>query len=181
MNGVGMDIGLYSVTAAEYSAYDSAAPDLAALLAGFILDSCLGVRVEHIGSTAVPGCAGRGIIDLLVLKEARSLEEARDALDGLGFQRQDSTEPFPETRPMHVGAVKYRGQTYSVNIHVMETDSAESLDLIKFRDLLRGSAGLRLAYEMEKRGILVRGTRRSQQYAKAKSDFIRHVLNADRF
>jgi GrpB-like predicted nucleotidyltransferase (UPF0157 family) len=129
----------------------------------------------------VPGCAGRGIIDLLVVEKAQSLEEVRDALDGLGFQRQGSTEPFPETRPMHVGAVEYRGRTYGVQIHVVETDSAESLDLIKFRDLLRGSAGLRLAYEMEKRGILARGTRRNQQYAKAKSDFIRHVLNADRF
>jgi GrpB-like predicted nucleotidyltransferase (UPF0157 family) len=177
----GMDIGLYSVTVADFSAYDSASPEVAALVTGIILDSCPGVRVEHIGSTAVPGCAGRGIIDLLVLQKAGSLEEPRDALDNLGFQRQGCTEPFPEMRPMHVGAVECRGRTYSIHVHVVEADSAEARDLIKFRDLLRGSVGLRLAYEMEKRGILARGTRRGQQYAKAKSDFISHVLNADRF
>jgi GrpB-like predicted nucleotidyltransferase (UPF0157 family) len=82
---------------------------------------------------------------------------------------------------MHVGSVECRGRTYSIHVHVVEADSAEARDLIKFRDLLRGSVGLRLAYEMEKRGILARGTRRGQQYAKAKSDFISHVLNADRF
>src|SRR5574341_1024322 len=165
-----IDIGLYNVTVADFSAYDRASPAVAALVAGIILKFCPGVRVEHIGSTAVPACGGRGIIDLLVLNKAQLLEEAREALDGLAFQRQGSTEPFPQTWPMHVGAVKYSGRTYSVHVHVVETNGAEARDLIKFRDLLRGGAGLRLAYEMEKRGILARGTRRSQQYAKAKSD-----------
>jgi GrpB-like predicted nucleotidyltransferase (UPF0157 family) len=176
-----MDIGPYNIPGADYSAYDGTAPKVAALLAGIIQESCSGVRVEHIGSTAVPGCAGRGIIDLLVVQKSGLQDEVREALDRLGFQRQDSVGRFPGERPMHVGTVNHLGRTYSVHAQVAEAGSAEALELIKFRDLLRRSAGLRLAYEMEKRGILARGTRRNPEYAKAKSDFIQHVLKADQF
>lgn len=174
-------IGLYAVSCVDYFTYDKASPRVAALLAGKLQGACAGLKVEHIGSTAVPGCAGRGIIDLLVLYKSGTLEEAQNALERLGFQVQDSPEPFLDGRPILVGTVEYLGRTYSVHAHVREAVSAEVLELVKFRDLLRANAGLRLAYEMEKRGILARGHRMNPQYAKGKSDFIRHVLNADRF
>ncbi len=174
-------IGLYIPSVASYLAYDNAAPKVAALLAKNVTDASSGVSVEHIGSTAVPQCAGRGIIDLLVLYKSGTANETRNALDRLGFQRQGGLEPSPEAPSLYVGTVEHLGRTYSVHAHVIEAGSAEALALIKFRDLLRNSVGLRLAYEMEKRGILVRGNRTSAEYLKAKSDFIRHVLNADQF
>jgi len=61
--------------------------------------------VEHIGSTAVPGCAGKGVVDLMVLYEPGRLPEVRKGLDALGFQRQTGRDPFPEERPMRVGSI----------------------------------------------------------------------------
>ena len=50
--------------------------------------------VEHVGSTSVPGCAGKGIIDLMLLYPERQLVEARNCLDALGFQCQAGRDPW---------------------------------------------------------------------------------------
>src|SRR5436189_5542749 len=70
------------------------------------------VTVEHIGSTSVPGCAGKGILDLMVLYPAGELEEVKEALRRLGFQPQTVGHLMPESRPMRLGAVRYQRRTY---------------------------------------------------------------------
>ena len=176
-----MEIGLYTESEVHYAHHDFASRHVAASLAETIVGACFEIHVEHIGSTAVTGCAGKGIIDLLVLYPSGSLEATRDALDRLGFQRQSGADSFPETRPMRVGMVEHLGRTYRVHAHVVEAGSAEARELVRFRDLLRANAGLRRAYEMEKCKILARGVTHGAEYAKAKGEFVRRVLDADRF
>ena len=48
------------------------------------------LRIEHVGSSSVKGCGGKGYIDLLVLYPAGQLDVAKQALAALGFQRQQS-------------------------------------------------------------------------------------------
>ena len=176
-----MEIVLYTESEVHYAHYDFASRHVAASLAEMIVSASFEVDVEHIGSTAVTGCAGKGIIDLLALYPSGSLEATRDALDRLGFQRQSSPDGFPEPRPMRVGTVEYLGRMYRIHVHVVEAGSAEARDLVRFRDLLRANAGLRRAYEMEKCKILARGIIDGSEYSKAKGEFIRRVLRADRF
>jgi GrpB-like predicted nucleotidyltransferase (UPF0157 family) len=133
-------------------------------------------RVEHVGSTAVPGCWGKGVVDLILLYPVSRLAEAREILDGLGFQQQSGPESFPETRPLGVGSVEYLGREYRVHVHVLEDGCAEASDVIKFRDLLRSNVGLRRAYEMQKRVLLSRGISESTQYSQAKREFIHTAL-----
>lgn len=171
-----MPIGSYKLSAVEYLPYDSQARRVAAWVAEVILRSDSSLQVEHIGSTAVPGCWGKGIIDLLVLYAPNRLDAARKALDRIGFQRQSGEDPFPESRPMRVGSAEFFGRTYRVHAHVIEAGAAEASDLLRFRDLLRGDIGLRRAYEAEKRAILARGITRSAEYSNAKGVFIRKAL-----
>jgi len=174
-------IGQYCATEAHYVPYDSASPHAASLIVKMILEACNDARVEHIGSTSVPGCAGKGIIDLLLIYPAGMLELAREGLNQLGFQHQAGPDPFPESRPMRVACVEHVGRRYCVHVHVVENGSDEVRDLLKFRDLLRCNEGLRRAYEMEKRAILARGISKSNEYSNAKGDFIRRVLAAAEF
>lgn len=176
-----MEIGFYTEAEVHYTHHDFASRQVAAALAEMIVGACSEVQIEHIGSTAVTGCAGKGVIDLLVLYRSGSLQLARDALDRLGFQRQRGAESFPETRPMRVGTVECIGRMYRIHAHVVEAGSTEASDLVRFRDLLRANAGLRRAYEMEKCGILAHGIEHGSEYSKTKGDFIRRVLRADRF
>src|SRR5438874_1909694 len=64
------------------------------------------LQVEHVGSTSVPGCGGKGIVDLAVLYGEGFLDRAKLILDGLGFQKQGGRDPFPESRPMRVACVE---------------------------------------------------------------------------
>jgi len=45
------------------------------------------ITVEHVGSTAVSGCAGKGVIDLLIPYRKGGLEPDKETLKELGFQR----------------------------------------------------------------------------------------------
>lgn len=176
-----LTVSSYEETAAEYLPYNPESPRVAKLLVQTILAAKPDLRVEHVGSTAVPGCWGKGIIDLLVLYRRGDLEAARAALDKLQFQRQSGPDAFPESRPMRVGSVEYFGRVYRVHAHIIEAGADEARDLLRFRDLLRVNVGLRRGYEAEKRAILARGIIKSTEYSKAKGAFIRSALAAAEF
>ena len=169
-------IDRYAARPARYFPYDADAPRVAARVIEAILNCRSTLYVDHTGSTAVPGCGGKGIVDLLVSYPAGAFYLARDALDQLGFQPQGGPDPFPESRPMRVGTATYRGQPYRVHAHVIRSGDREGQDLIRFRDRLRGDAALVRAYQVEKLSILARGITVSAEYSKEKSDFIRGVL-----
>jgi GrpB-like predicted nucleotidyltransferase (UPF0157 family) len=176
-----MTIGLYVPTAVEYLPYNSVSRRVAKSIADIIVRDKDNLTVEHIGSTAVPGCWGKGIIDLLVAYTPGCLKSARETLDRLGFQRQRGPEAFPESRPMRVGSVEHCGRNYRLHAHIIEQGTIEALSLVRFRDLLRENAELRRAYEVEKRAILARGITRGNEYSNAKGDFIRYVLGARKY
>ena len=107
----------------------------------------------------------------MLLYPPGTLVRARDAVDSLGFQRQSTRDPFPEERPMRVGAADWNGRRYRIHLHVLSAESAEVADLRTFRDRLRSDATLRESYAALKRDILERGVKDSIDYWKAKSSF----------
>ena len=170
-------VGKYETAAAIFADYDPRAPQIAQLLKQALEQREPRVVVEHIGSTAVPGCRGKGVIDLAVTYLSGDLEFAKAALHALGFQKQSGREPFPETRPMRVAAVSAIGDRFRVHAHVIERNGAEHRELIAFRDALRGDLNLRIAYEKTKEQILASGITDSLDYSKAKGSFIVATLS----
>jgi GrpB-like predicted nucleotidyltransferase (UPF0157 family) len=134
------------------------------------------VRVEHIGSTSVSGCGGKGIIDLMLVYPTGGLETARDALDRSGFQHQISRDPFPEERPMRVAAVHYDGDEFRTHVHVIAADSPEVAEFRIFRDALHHNPDLIAAYTQRKREILAAGITDAFDYTKTKGSFCEDVL-----
>ena len=133
-------------------------------------------RVEHIGSTAVPGCAGKGIVDLQMLYPPGRLAEARDTLDGLGFQRQTGLDPFPEERPLRVGTFADDGTVYRLHVHVVAEADAEAEDLRRFRDRLRADPSLLAEYVASKQAALASGVLDNIAYGRAKAPVILKAL-----
>lgn len=171
-------VGVYEHLDAACHEYDARAPLVAARVAGLILTLRPDLLVEHVGSTAVPGLAGKGVIDLMVLYPPGGLESAKAALDELGFQRQSTRDPFPESRPMRLGALAFDGKTFRLHAHVIAADAAEAAELRRFRDRLRQEAALRAAYVERKRAILAAGITDSVDYSYAKGEFVRAALDS---
>ena len=170
------EVGQYRHGSATFADYDPRAPQIALLLAQAIEERQPRVAVEHIGSTAVPGCRGKGVVDLAVTYREGDLEPARAALDALGFQRQTGRDPWPETRPMRVAGIAALGGSFQVHAHVIERDSPEHRELIALRDALRRDPQLRQAYEKAKEKIVGGGITDSLDYSNAKHDFITAML-----
>jgi GrpB-like predicted nucleotidyltransferase (UPF0157 family) len=169
-------IGLYQECDAACTDYDPRAPQVAARVAELIRALAPELVVEHIGSTAVTGLSGKGVIDLMVLYPAGGLERAKAVLDQLGFQRQSTRDPFPESRPMRLGAIRFCGDTFRLHAHVINADDDEARVLRRFRDRLRRDAQLRAAYVERKRAILDAGITDSVAYSDAKHEFIQSAL-----
>ena len=169
----------YSISRTAYVEYEPGVIGAANDVIRLIGQSAPWMHVEHIGSTAVPGCAGKGIVDLMALYPAGKLEAARAALDQLGFQQQRSGHVFPETRPMRVGAIEFNGKRHRLHVHVIANDDPEVASLRRFRDALRADPVLRDAYQAKKLAILKSGFNEPSDYTYAKGEFIRSVIGGD--
>jgi len=178
MQGSEKLIKLYEDLPAVCQEYDPRAPQVAERIAKIIISEARQLRVEHIGSTAIPDCAGKGVIDLMILYPEGFLEQAREVLDNLGFQRQTSRDPFPEERPMRIGAIDHAGSLFRIHAHVISTASPEAAILMAFRDRLRSDAALRADYIAQKRHIIASGTIDPVDYSMAKESFIKGALES---
>ena len=166
----------YTLKEAQLQPYDPLYPEVAANIIALIKANAEGVSVEHVGSTAIGQCEGKGIIDLMVLYTEGNLEKSKESLYSLGFQSQPHEDPFGQDRPMLVGSIQYAGRLYPIHVHVIRQDSEEAKEMIRFRHVLRRNSRLRESYIRCKRKILEIGTKNSAEYSKAKGSFVEQVL-----
>jgi GrpB-like predicted nucleotidyltransferase (UPF0157 family) len=155
---------------------NAAAPEAAKWVAELIAARRPGAEAEHIGSSAVPGLAGKGTVDLLLPTPPEDIPAVTEDLLALGFQRQKVATAFPPTRPMLQGVVRHGGGSFRVHVHVVPASSPEVAALRGFRDALLADAALRQEYEQLKRSIVASGTVDSVAFSKAKHAWIVAVL-----
>jgi GrpB-like predicted nucleotidyltransferase (UPF0157 family) len=148
------------------------APAVAREVAELIAAKSPGAMAEHIGSSAVPGLAGKGTVDLLVATPPEDIPAVTDDLLALGFQRQAVATAFPPTRPMLQGVVRHGDTSFRVHVHVVPASSPEVKALRGFRDALLADPALRAEYEQLKRAIVGAGTVDSVAFSKAKHAWI---------
>jgi GrpB-like predicted nucleotidyltransferase (UPF0157 family) len=170
-------IGPYETRPAVCRDYDPRAAALARQIAALISKHLPEVRAEHIGSTSVPGCAGKGIVDLLIAyADQEELEAVKELLERLGFQPQGGRDPFPEDQPMWVGSLAYDGEVFLLHVHVIPEDSSEVDEIRFFRACLRADPDLMKAYVARKRAIIDGGVTDSLEYCRLKGEFVKEVL-----
>ncbi len=158
--GVTPIIGLYGREEASYRPHDPRATGVARRVGAVVREQLPELRAEHVGSTAIPGCAGRGVVDLMIPVPPGQLELVKALLHALGFQRQVSPpgyEPWPESRPMRVGKLEHDGTCCRLHVHVIPTGSPEVEAQRCFRERLSADPKLRDAYVARKREILSGG------------------------
>ena len=158
--------------------YDPRCTGVAARVAALIHERMPMARVEHIGSTAIPGCHGKGPVDLMLLYPPGQLAAARDVLDRLGFQRHERPGAFPEERPVRIGTIEHDGTSFRLHVHVIAADAPEADEQIRFRDMLRADPALVAEYVALKQAVLAGGVSTSGEYSDGKDPFIRRVLGS---
>lgn len=168
-------IGPYQEPPVACVDFDLRAVEIARQVSGLISRHLTAVRVEHVGSTAVPGCRGRGIVDLLVAAPPAELEMVYLLLAKLGFQ-QGGEPLFPPHPPAFRGAWEDNGQQFLLHVHVLPAAAAE-IDSMRFlRSCLRADGELARAYVEQKRAIIAGGAADPAEYCRQKGEFLKMVL-----
>jgi len=124
------------------------------------------IRIEHVGSTAVPGLAAKPIIDIQLSVGDVELETSYlPALEAAGYSLR-------VREPGHRLARIFE----SVHLHVCASGSAWERRHLLFRDWLRHDANDRALYEATKRELSGVEWETRNHYADAKSEVIEQVM-----
>ncbi|TAK01855.1 MAG: ATP-grasp domain-containing protein [Chloroflexota bacterium] len=142
----------YERREAHVREWDPRTADVAATIAAMVRRRRPDLVVEHIGSTAVPGLPGKGIVDLSVEVESGEIPGVVAVLYELGLGPQPGPDPWPPTRPMLVGAVVLEGEEFRIHLHVQPVGGDMPRDLA-FRDALRNDPELMGQYAQLKTQI----------------------------
>jgi len=131
-------------------------------------------RIEHFGSTAIPGLAAKPIVDMLV--EVTSLEETKiriaPVLEGQGYDYFWRPSWGDDTPPFYAWFIKRNtaGQR-SHHIHMVEHDF-EHWDRLYFRDFLIAKPELAMQYQRLKEQLSDKFKQDRVAYTQAKTDWI---------
>jgi GrpB-like predicted nucleotidyltransferase (UPF0157 family) len=132
----------------------------------------LPLRLEHIGSTAVPGLSGKPLIDILAGVPPRAARAPYiAALVQLGYE--------------HLGAYGVPGRDYfrrgnprTHHVHMVSWSSKTWRDHLLFRDYLRAHPHVALEYAALKRELAAAFPDDGRKYAEEKGPFIKSVVRA---
>ena len=166
----------YGDLADAYRPYDDRFPAVAGRVVEIVAAGSADVEIEHVGSSAIPGCAGKGVIDLMVLYQPGGLSRATSALESSGFQRYVAPGAWGEERPVMVGSIGHDGTVFRIHAHVIAADDPEVVVQRRFRDRLRADSAMVREYERIKRAVLSAGVLDSGAYNSGKDAFIRSVI-----
>ena len=123
-------------------------------------------RIEHFGSTAVPGMAGKPIVDLLVgVRDLPSASSRITALEGIGY------ENFGEIFIPGRLYLRRRGPPH-FNLAATVDGGEFWNDQLVLRDFLRAHPDEAAAYAKAKRKTYSEGHRMFSTYSQAKGPFL---------
>jgi GrpB-like predicted nucleotidyltransferase (UPF0157 family) len=127
-------------------------------------------RIEHVGSTSVPGLPAKPIVDIVLEVPDSSDEPSYGAdLEAAGYPLTIREPDWHEHRV-------FKGPDTNVNLHVF-TEGCEEVDrMIGFRDHLRENEDDRALYADAKRELAARDWKYVQQYADAKTSVVQEIL-----
>jgi GrpB-like predicted nucleotidyltransferase (UPF0157 family) len=156
----------------EIREYDPTWPDLyareAERIRGVLGDRV--VRLEHMGSTSVPGLPAKPVIDI-VLEVPDSTDEPMYVpdLEGAGYVLRIREPDFFEHR-------MFEGADTNINLHVLPAGCIETDRMVLFRDWLRSNDSDRHLYARAKQELASRDWKYVQQYADAKTAVITDIM-----
>lgn len=131
------------------------------------------VRIEHIGSTAVPGMPSKPTID--IAGAVRSLDDVLGELDSLYALGYDF-KGFFEGTDDHLFFRKVVGGKRTHHLHVLVLTSPSVEDYVGFRDFLRADPTAAADYAQAKRDLFARCPADRMAYVDGKGPVVDALL-----
>ncbi len=133
------------------------------------------IRIEHVGSTAVPGLGGKGIIDIAIATDQAELESISEQLQQMGYEFRpnystsdrlyfvaDMPDPIEGTRRYH--------------IHLTYPESRDWIDMLFLRDYLKSHPEAAHEYAELKKEAARTANQEGETYRRLKDPLIKKIL-----
>lgn len=131
--------------------------------------------IEHVGSTAVSGLGGKGIIDIFIATEKNQMKVLSEKLQGLSYEYRPQADlderlfhkislpdPIEEVRTYHV--------------HVTFPESQEWIKAIKLRDYLRSHPEDAQKYAQVKKLAAAKANENRETYLQIKGPILEEII-----
>ena len=133
------------------------------------------IRIEHFGSTSVPGLAAKPIIDILVfVRDIEQVEQYNDLMQNHGYKAKGE-HGMVGRRYFN----KYRddGVNKTHHVHIYEEGANPfNADVLLFRDYLRINEDARKKYELVKKELSQKFYYQPKEYSDGKNDCVMEIL-----
>ncbi|MBS1602412.1 MAG: RdgB/HAM1 family non-canonical purine NTP pyrophosphatase [Bacteroidetes bacterium] len=131
-------------------------------------------RIEHIGSTSVPGLPAKPIIDLITeIPDFGAIESIAEQLRPYDWHY---VPPGLDDRPERRFFIRVRDNKRAVHLQFHLHDSRKAKDQRQFRDILRTNPATKEQYAGLKIQLAHQHATDREAYTHAKSDFVRQAL-----
>lgn len=137
-----------------------------------IVDST--VRIEHVGSTAIPDLGGKGILDITVGVAKSKLVSTKQKLEKAGYEFRKKAS-YPERLFFRMD-YPYKKKKRRIHIHLTNLDSQDWKEMIGFRDYLMAHPKAIKQYIKIKKDAVRKAKGNGEKYRKHKEQFIKEIL-----
>lgn len=131
-----------------------------------------GARIEHVGSTSVPGLGGKGIIDIAVFHPKNQFEVYQTGIQLAGYEYRP--RPGDEKRKFYQKVVVEGGKERRKHVHLTSDEDFWN-SFIAFRDYLRTHKNVRDEYARIKREGAKLSGGDGVKYAEYKIEFLQNT------
>lgn len=132
------------------------------------------LAIEHVGSTAIPGLGGKGIIDIAIAVNKQDMESASKQIQSLGYEfRPTFSTPDRAYFVIYLPDPEEENRRY--HIHLTYPESSVWQELIGFRDYLRNHPEEVQEYAEMKRKAAIEANHDGEKYRKLKEPMFQKI------
>jgi len=132
------------------------------------------VKIEHVGSTAIPDLGGKGILDIVVGVLKSKIAEAKKKLEEGGYEFREKAST-PERLFFRID-YPCKNRKRRIHIHLTKFNSQDWKEIIGFRDyLLKHSEAVEQYIKIKIEGVK-KAFGDGEKYREHKEKFIKDIL-----
>jgi len=132
------------------------------------------VKIEHIGSTAVPGLGGKGILDLVIGVPKSKITATKNKLEQTGYEFREKND-CPE-RLFFWRDYPHKNKVRRVHLHLVKFNDNVWKEMCGFRDYLLKHPDIVKQYIKIKKEGVKKAQGDGEKYRKHKEKFIETIL-----
>jgi GrpB-like predicted nucleotidyltransferase (UPF0157 family) len=130
--------------------------------------------IEHVGSTAVPGLGGKGIIDIAIAVDKKDMAEVTQQLQNLGYEfRPAFSTPDRHYFIIYLPDPEEAQRRY--HVHLTYPENSEWVEFIGFRDYLRHHPEELEEYAQMKKQAALESNQEGERYRKMKEPMFKKI------